>query len=382
MSDIKKTPPPRDDEAGKAEDNSPPIVQKVRSGVLVGILALMILYTAYFAREILIPMALAFLFSLILTPLVGWLARLRIPRPAGAALVLALLLAGFGFGIYGLSGPATHWIGEAPQALQKLERTFHFSNGGPLDEVQKAKKQAENTASKNQGNKKQATPVKIVNRNSSMMSRAASVTPVVLTGIGIAVVLLYFLLAASDSFLRSLAHAVPRWPDKRRVVEVARSIQHNIARYLFTITLINLSVGLVDGFILWLIGIPDFVLWGAMIALFNYVPYLGALVSIVIVFLISLMTFHGIGVIIAAPATMMLISILEGQFITPHVVGRRLALSPVAVFVTLVVWGWLWGIVGAIIAVPMLAAFNIMCEEIKPLNPISDFLTSYYAGND
>ncbi len=373
---------PADKDEMQGEPDGGPTAQTIRSGVLVGILVLMILYTAYFAREILIPMALAFLFSLILTPLVGWLARLHIPRPAGAALVLALLLAGFGFGIYGLSKPATHWIGQAPQAVRKVERMVHLPRGGPLSKAKKAKEQVKKAASENSGSEKQATPVKIVNSNGSMMSRAESVTPAVLTGIGIAIVLLYFLLAASDSFLRSLAHAVPRWSDKRRVVEVARSIQHNIARYLFTITLINLSVGLVDGFALWLIGIPDFVLWGAMIALFNYVPYLGALVSIVIVFLISLMTFHSIGVIVAAPATMLLVSILEGQFITPHVVGRRLALSPVAVFITLVVWGWLWGIVGAIIAVPLLAAFNLMCEEIEPLNPISDFLTSYYAGNE
>ncbi|MGH8160763.1 MAG: AI-2E family transporter [Gammaproteobacteria bacterium] len=354
---------------------------KIRSGVLVGILVLMILYTAYFARAILIPMALAFLFSLILIPAVAWLARWRIPRPVGAVIVLALLLSGFGAGVYGLSTPALHWINEAPHAVRKVERMVH-SPYGPLKKIRKTEKKVNHPRDQNQGPENTAAPVKVVQPQKSMMDQVMAQTPDILIGIGIAIVLLFFLLAASDSFLRSLAHAIPRWPDKRRAVEIARNIQHHIARYLFTITLINMCVGLVDGIALGLLGIPNPVLWGAMIAIFNYVPYLGALTSIVIVGLIAVVTFNQIGLILLAPGIVLVVAILEGQFITPHIVGRRLNLSPVAVFVTLVVWGWLWGVVGAIIAVPLLASFKLMCEEIEPLNPIAEFLTSYYGHKE
>ncbi|MGH8274744.1 MAG: AI-2E family transporter [Gammaproteobacteria bacterium] len=372
---------PEPSEAEATEAAPPGSTYKIRSTVLVSILTLMILYTAYFARTILIPMALAFLLSLILVPAVGWLARLRIPRPVGAGVVLALLLAGFAAGVYGLSGPALHWVGEAPHAVHKLERMVH-SPRGPLSKIQETEKKVSHASDQNQGPESTATPVTVVTPKKSLLDRVASQTPDILTGIGIAIVLLFFLLAASDSFLRSLAHAIPRWADKRHAVEIARNIQHHIARYLFTITLINLSVGLVDGIALWLIGIPNPVLWGAMIAIFNYVPYLGALTSIIIVGLIAVVTFNHIGIILLAPGVVLAVAILEGQFITPHIVGRRLSLSPVAVFVTLVVWGWLWGIVGAIIAVPLLASFKLMCEEIEVLNPISDFLTTYYGRSE
>jgi predicted PurR-regulated permease PerM len=377
---MQNSHPPEEEETKKSE----PITAKIRSSALVGLFVLALLYTAYFARDILIPMALAFLFSLILIPLVAGLARLRIPRPTGAAIVLALLLAGFGFGVYGLSGPSLHWFKQAPHAVRKLERMIHTSNG-PL----KAVKKTENSVKQAEGNKAPAkpakpatpaTPVKVVKKQATLMDRLGGVAPAILTGVGIAIVLLYFLLAASDSFLRSLAHAIPRWPDKRHAIEIAHNIQHHIARYLFTITLINLGVGLVDGFALWLIGMPNPILWGAMIAIFNFVPYLGALTAIVVLFLIALITFSHIGVVLAVPATVLFVAIMEGQFITPHIVGRRLSLSPVAVFIMIVVWGWLWGVVGAIIAVPFLACFKLLCEEIESLNPISDFLTSYYGS--
>ncbi len=169
----------------------------------------------------------------------------------------------------------------------------------------------------------------------------------------------------------------PEWRHKKRVVEIARNIQSHISRYLLTITLINLSIGLVDGVILWAIGMPNPILWGAMIAIFNYVPYLGAATSIVVLTLIALITFNHIGVILLVPGVVLAMAILEGQFISPHIIGRRLVLNPVAVFLALVVWGWIWGIAGAIMAVPMLACFKIMCEEIEVLNPIAEFLTVY-----
>ncbi len=367
--------------ASEPKARPPDTTQKIRSGVLVGILVLMILYTAYFAREILIPMALAFLLSLILIPAVAWLARWRIPRPAGAVIVLVFLLAGFGGGVYGLSAPVLHWAGEVPRAVNELQHMVHFSRNGPLQKIQETANKV--TQENQQGpTGEKARPVKIVKSHPTLLDRLESVTPDVLTGVGIAVVLLFFLLAASDSFLRSLARAIPRWRDKRHVVEMARNIQHAIASYLFTITLINMGVGLVDGIALGLLGMPNPVLWGAMITIFNYVPYLGALASIVIVGMIAVLTFHQVGIILLAPGVVLVVAMLEGQFFTPHIVGRRLSLSPVAVFVTFVVWGWLWGVVGAIIAVPLLASFKLMCEQIEPLQPISDFLTSYYGRNE
>ena len=351
--------------AGEEREISPDTLYKVRSGALIGIFILAILYTAYFAAPILIPMALAFLLSMILAPIVGWLERFHIPTMLGAAVVLVVLLTGIGAGVYGLSKPAIHWIKEAPHAVKKLERTFHSING-PFHEIQETKQKVESMSSDNSTPGPAPKPVKVVNQSPGVMGHMASVAPTVLTG---------------DSFLRSLAHVVPRWSDKKRVVEIARGIQHHISRYLLTITLINLCLGLVDGLVLWAIGIPNPLLWGVMIAIFNYVPYIGAATAIGVLTLIALVTFSHIGMILLVPGVVLAVAILEGQFVTPHVVGRRLVLSPVAVFIALVVSGWIWGIAGAIMAVPLLASFKIMCEEIEALNPIAEFLTVYSLGN-
>lgn len=349
---------------------------KIRTGALVGIFILAVLYTAYFAAPILIPMALAFLFNLILSPAVGWLARLHIPYPIGAAMVLGILLIGFGAAVYGLSGPAEHWMKEAPHAVRKFERTFHHLKG-PFHDIQKTVQQLDEISNDSANSVSRPRPVKIVGQDKGLIIRLFSFAPVILSDIGIVIVLLYFLLASGDSFLRSLTHVIAQWSRKKRVVEIVRNIQSQISGYLFTITLINLGVGLVNGIALFAIGMPNPVLWGVMIAIFNYVPYLGAATAIVVLTLIALITFNHIAIILLVPATVFAIAILEGQFITPRIVGRRLILSPVIIFVALVVWGWLWGIVGAIIAVPLLACFKIVCEEIEVLNPIAQFLTVY-----
>lgn len=347
---------------------------------MIGIFILAILYTAYFAAPILIPIALAFLLSMILAPIVRWLERFHIPAMLGAAVVLVALLTGIGTGVYGLSKPAEHWIKEAPYAVKKLERAFYSING-PFQEIRKTKQKVESMSSNNSTSGSAPKPIKVVNQSPGVMGHMASVAPTVLTGVGIAIVLLYFLLAAGDSFLRSLAHVVPRWSDKKRVVEIVRGIEHQISRYLLTITLINFCLGLVDGLALWAIGIPNPLLWGVMIAIFNYVPYLGAVTTIGVLTLIALVTFSHVGMILLVPGVVLAVAILEGQFVTPRVVGRRLVLSPVAVFIALVLSGWIWGIAGAIMAVPLLASFKIMCEEIEVLNPIAEFLTVYSLGN-
>lgn len=349
----------------------------LRSGAVMGIFILMVLYTIYFAAPILIPITMALLLALILSSVIGWLERWHVRPPLGAALVLVVMLGGFTAGVYGLAQPAMHWIKKAPVALHKLEQTFQ-SQHGPLDELKKTKKELENLTDNESANAAptatQPQKVQVVQRP-NIVNQALTTTPGVLSGAGITIVLLYFLLASGDSFLRSLAHVIPQWRDKKVAVEIARGVQQHISRYLITVTLINLCLGFVDGLILWAIGMPSPVLWGALIALFNYVPYVGAAAAIIILALVALVTFSHIGTILLVPAAIFAMSVLEGQFITPHVVGRRLALSPVAIFITLVVWGWMWGVVGAIIAVPMLASFKLLCEEIEVLNPIAEFLT-------
>ena len=189
----------------------------------------------------------------------------------------------------------------------------------------------------------------------------------------VVIVLLYFLLASGDLFLRKLIKVLPTFEDKKRAVEIAREIEHNISTYLFTVTLINIGVGVAVGVGVWLLKMPNPVLWGVLAGVLTYIPYLGAMVGIGILGLAALLVFDDLGHALAVPAVYLVVSFLEGNFVTPLVLGRRLTLNPVVIFVGLLFWFFLWGIPGALLAVPTLAVFKIVCDHVDTLAPIGEF---------
>jgi predicted PurR-regulated permease PerM len=158
------------------------------------------------------------------------------------------------------------------------------------------------------------------------------------------------------------------------VVKITRAVEHHVSRYLFTVTVINLFMGISLGVCMFLIGMPNPVLWGVMAGVLVFLPYLGPLVGITIITVVAFLAFDNIGRILLAPAIYIALETLQGQIITPMLVGLRFALNPVAIFVWLIFWGWLWGIVGALLAVPMLTVFKILCDHIRPLAPVGEFL--------
>jgi predicted PurR-regulated permease PerM len=187
-------------------------------------------------------------------------------------------------------------------------------------------------------------------------------------------ILLYFLLASGDMFIRKLIKLFPGLHKKKRMVKITRAVEHHVSRYLFTVTVINLFMGIALGIGMFVIGMPNPVLWGVMAGFLVFLPYLGPLVGVVIVTVIAFLTFDSIGKILLAPAIYIALETVQGQIITPMLVGLRFALNPVAIFIWLIFWGWLWGVIGALLAVPMLTVFKILCDHIEPLVPIGEFL--------
>jgi predicted PurR-regulated permease PerM len=188
------------------------------------------------------------------------------------------------------------------------------------------------------------------------------------------IALLYFLLAAGDTLLRQAVTIAPRLSDKRRVVEIARETEDDISYYLLTISLINGALGVAVGSAMYLLDMPNPILWGVMAGIFNFVPFLGAVTGIGIVALVALLTFDHFWSILLPPLSYLVLTSFEAQFITPALLARRLTLNPVAVFLALIVWTWLWGVAGALLAVPLLATLKICCDHIEPLNPIGTML--------
>lgn len=330
------------------------------------LLLLALLYTAYFARTLLVPITLALLLGLVLAPAVRALQSIGIPKAASAAMLVALLFGAVGAGLWALAAPAAAWFERAPQLVRQLEVELY-----PLREtvrdVSEAAKQVESIAGT------EGSPTVEV-AGSSLRGLIYSHTRGLLVGVVSVLFLLYFFLAwggvlmrRMESWLRIEGHETP-------LREIGRNLQVELSRYLATITLINVALGVVVTVALFALGMPNPPLWGVMAGLLNFAPYVGPFVSLVVITIVAMLTFDTLVQTLLPPATFLLLTSLEGQLITPSIVGRRLALNPLVVFVSIVFWMWLWGIAGALMAVPILAALKIAGDRIENLHPVARVL--------
>jgi predicted PurR-regulated permease PerM len=337
------------------------------SVMLIGILTLMVFYTLYFARDVFMPILLAMLLKLLLNPGVRLMAKGHIPQALGA-LVMITLLVGVVSGIaYTVAAPASGWLAKAPQQVPILQQRLHFLTG-PLAQLERASQQVEQAADM------QHQQSAVVLKGPSLTEFLFSGTRSVLTAFATMLILLYFLLAAGDVFLRRLVEVLPSLSDKKQAVEMTRQVEKDISTYLVTITLINAGLGACTGAMLWAIGMPDALLWGVLVFVLNFMPYLGPLIGISILLIIGMISFQPLGQALLPVGIYLVLVIAEGQFITPITLARRLTLNPVALFISLMIWGWMWGVPGAFLAVPLLATFKIICDYIRPLAPVGHFL--------
>jgi predicted PurR-regulated permease PerM len=341
----------------------------IKSLALNGLFILAAFYTLYLARAFFLPIVLAFLFSFLLSPVVRWLKKLHIPEGLGAALVVFGLLGALGLGVYQLSTPAYQWVQQAPRSLRKVETKLRDLKK-PVQTMSKATAQVENITKVGGGKE----PAKVAVTTETLGERVFSRTTDLIASGVIMFILLYFLLAAGDMFLRKLIKVLPRLADKKRAVDIAREIETEISAYLATITVINTTLGLAVWGILSLIGVPNPLLWGVLAAVTNYIPYLGALVMIAVLTMVGFLTFNDLSHALMAPGAFVILNILESYLLTPMILGRRLTLNPVVIFLGLTFWGWLWGIAGAVLAVPIMVVFKIFCDHSEPLAPIGEFL--------
>jgi predicted PurR-regulated permease PerM len=341
----------------------------IRSVSLTGLFALAVFYSLYFAREFLLPILLAWVLSSLLAPAVRMLARIRIPEPLSAFFIIVALLGTLSYGVYRLAGPAAEWIQRAPQSLSgvqaKLQQLMR-----PVEGVQETTKQIEKMTGLNNEEKATAVEIKKPGLSEVVFTNAREF----LIGAGVTLVLLYFLLASGDLFLLKLVKVLPTLQDKKMAVEIYRQIETDVSTYLSVVTLINIGFGCVIGFVMYLLGMPNSTLWGVMAAFLAYIPFLGALLGISTVTVVAILTFNDVLKIIAVPSVYFLLDVIQANLIVPMVLGRRLALNPVVIFIWLIFCGWIWGITGALLAVPLLAIAKIICDHVEQLAPIGEFL--------
>lgn len=343
---------------------------KTRSIGITILSVLALLYTLYFARDFLLPISFALLLSFLLSPLVRALARVHIKPPLGAGIVLLGLLGLLGLGVYELSAPVQSWAAKAPATMAAVQEKLRKLRR-PLERVTKTAEQVESAASDAGGGEK---PTEVVVREASLSSRVFGTTQKFLAGTFEVAILLYFLLAAGDLFLQKLIKVLPNVRDKRKAVEIARETESSISTYLLTAAAINVVEGAVVAVAMYLLGMPNPLLWGALVALLEFIPYLGAAAMVVILGVAALVTFESTGQALLVPATFLVINVIQANFVSPLLLGHRLALNPVALFVGLAFWFWIWGVPGAFIAVPLLATMKIFCDHIETLASVGEFL--------
>ena len=341
----------------------------VRSIALTGLFILAVFYTIYFMRSILLPIVLALLLSYLFRPIVRGLAKLKIPLPVGAALILIGFLALVGYGISALATPAVGWLQKAPVGLMELEHKLL-----PVKKSVAQVTQATGEIEKLAAPESQTAPNVEVKRH-PIIEMLFMRTPEFIASAVLLSILLYFLLVYDQVFIAKLVKLLPTLSDKKTAVSIAHDIESQVSRYLFTITAINACLGLAVGTAVGLLGLRNPVMWGVMVALLNFVPYLGALTGIICMTIGAVLSFASLGYALIFPAVYLALGTLEGSFITPWVMGRSLTLNPVIILLSLTFWGWMWGIVGIILAVPILAAFKIFCAHIKPMEPLAEFLS-------
>jgi predicted PurR-regulated permease PerM len=217
---------------------------------------------------------------------------------------------------------------------------------------------------------------KVVVQQPGLLSRAADNLVSSFTTAGLTMVLLLFLLSSGTLFYEKLVAIMPTLSDKKKALRVVYDIESEVSRYLLTISFINVCVGAVVAAAMAATGMPNPVLWGVAAAILNFIPYLGALAGLAMIAIVSLLSFSTLGQAIVPPLLYLIVHIIEGQFLTPIIVGRRLELNSVAILITLAIWGWLWGIVGAVIAVPLLVCVKVFCDHFEGLAAFGEFLSA------
>jgi predicted PurR-regulated permease PerM len=352
---------------------APPNGHSAQAAALYGLLVLAIFAVLYSFGVFFLPLFMAVLFNLLLSPAVRALKRIGIPEPAGAVIILLGALGLVGFGAYQLVDPARQWMAEAPEKISKAREKLGAVIK-PVEAVRKTAEQVQKATDTGGERPRQQTVNVEVSQGSGVAGRLFGTTQAFLIGLFEMLVLLYFLLAAGSLFTQKIVKLLPRLRDKKKAVEIAREVEGSVSRYLVTIAGINIVEGIAVTLAMWGLGMPNPPLWGAAAALLIFIPYVGALVMAVVLFVVGTSTFDSLGRALAPVAAFYLIDIIQANFLSPHVLGNRMTLNPVAVFVSILLWGHIWGVAGVLIAVPLAVVVKIFCDHVESLNPIGEFL--------
>jgi len=343
------------------DESDMPLPQDPKVVFQGGLFVLALLAGAFFAREVLLPVVLAFILKLLLQPVMRLLERAHVPRVMASLLMIVLL-----FGLIGgfgdmLSGPAASWARRIPEGLPRLEQRVKVVSA-PLNALEHMLDHAKGMVATTPADSSAVPASTPPAASGGAGAVGAGIEGTLIDGLHTfasefltTFLVLFFLLNSGDTFLRRLVEVMPRFRDKRQVIDISQQVEADISSYLVTITVMNALVGIATGCAMWALGLENAVLWGAIAFLLNFVPILGPLTGLVIFLGVGMLSLDPLWKAFMPMAVYAGIHLIEGETITPMLLARRFTLNPVLVIVALLFWDWMWGVPGAILAVPMLA---------------------------
>jgi predicted PurR-regulated permease PerM len=361
----------------------------VRSASLSIIAVLASIFALQYAQPVLIPVVLGVLLSYALSPVVTGLARARVPRAVGAAVAVSLLVGSLGLGVYTLTDEAVSIVASIPEAARRFREqltTTKRDNSMLITQVQQAAKELEKTAdaatASDEPRGRSAQPavqrVQVVQpafRASDYLWMGGVGIIGFLGQFGVILFLVYFLLVTGDLYKRKLVKiAGPTLSKKKVTVQILDEINQQIESFIKVQFLTSLLVAIATGSALWFFGVQNYAMWGLLAGIFNSIPYVGPLLVTGGLAVVSFMQFHDITKMLYISATAMAITSLEGFLLTPALMGRAARMNPVAVFVGLLFWSFVWGVWGTVLAVPMLMMVKAICDRVEDLQPVGELL--------
>jgi predicted PurR-regulated permease PerM len=321
----------------------------------IGMFVILLIVALSLARPLLLPVASAFVVTMMLGPLSSRAERYRIPPLVSAIILWLLVIAVFYGAIVLLASPVVEWIGKAPDIGRNIQEKLHVLDRplAALQEIRDALLPSE---------KKGNLGVDII---SFVQPALLVVTP----AIGQTFIFfgaLFFMLLGRSQLRRVLVVFFDEREARLRMLKIMNDVEHNLTGYLSVVAMINIVVGICGGVAAWVAGLPDPVAWAVLAFILNFIPYIGALIMEAALFMVGLVTFPTLTHALLAPLLFLGLATLEGHFITPSIMGHRLTLNPLTVFLSLVFWTWLWGPVGAFLAVPLLIMALVAVGHLFP----------------
>ncbi|RIY03220.1 AI-2E family transporter [Aureimonas flava] len=340
---------------------------------ITGIFLILLFGALYLAASFVLPVVFALLFMLVLSPVVRFAQRkLHIwPPLTAAALVFGtflVIIGGFSF----LTGPLTDLASNVPRYIAAVNEEVEAVRErlGTLRGARIEASQAVRSEAAPQG------PQSVILDGPRLLNSAALLVPQIAASIAFALIFLFFLLSSGSLFYQKLIESLPKLSDKKLALTIAHEIETELSRYLFTITLINAGLGVVIGTLMWAIDLPMAPVFGVLAFALNFIPYLGAIAGMMLVGLVGLAEHGEVSGALLPVLLYLAATTVEGQFLTPILVGRRLAMNAAAIFLAVAFWGWIWGVVGMFLAVPIMVGLRIVAGYVDGLKPLANFLSA------